>query len=54
MVSMVSDDSNAQDGILFIITYQDSQTGTRVLAELNILANVFSIMSFYTYAYPGQ
>jgi hypothetical protein len=25
-----------------------------VLAELNILANVFSIMSFYTYAYPGQ
>lgn len=54
MISMVSDDSNPYDGVLFIITYENNQTETRVMAEINIAANVFSVMSYYSYAYPLQ
>jgi hypothetical protein len=52
MISMVSDDTLHENGVLFILTYQNLQEGTRAMAELNILGNVFSIMSFYTYSYP--
>lgn len=53
LVSMVSDDSEAYDGLLFILTYQNHQNSTRVLAEVNVAANVFSVMSYYKYAYPS-
>ncbi len=52
LISMVSDDSSPENGLLFILTYENKEESTRVMAELNIFGNVFSVLSYYIYFFP--
>lgn len=52
MMSMVSDDTTPEDGLVFILTYENKEEGTRVMAELNIFDNIFNVLSYYTYIFP--
>jgi hypothetical protein len=52
LISMISDDTYVTDGILFVLTFENRVERMRIMAEINIQSNVFSIMAYYTYAYP--
>lgn len=52
LISLVSDDTYISDGILFVLTFENSKEKTRVMFELNIFGNQFSILAYYTYSYP--
>lgn len=52
LISLVSDDTSAFDGLLFVLTFENFKERTRVMVELNINGNLFSVLAYYAYAYP--
>ena len=52
LISMVSDDDSTSDGLLFVLTFENSNERTRAMVELNVNGNVFSVLAYYAYAYP--
>lgn len=51
---MVSDDTYSPDGIMFIITFEDKESSTRIMAEVNIQDTHLTILAYYIYQYPSQ